>query len=324
MKLKMFPITFIVSTIGLIFSLYNIYGTEPLFECGKNCSIFADFSFMGLSLWYFGAAYFLLVIVLSICRTFFLSRFLLIIITSTALLADTFLLWIMIKTTPCYYCMIEGVLIFLSYCICRHERRNLQYFLTDLNTSKGTKTFVMGAGNNGSSWLPMLMSVFINVVKYIWIIFFIMLIGAAINQNQSASSLINSPNPTVKIYFSPSCKACKELVGTEYMNKSIEWVPVEENAGDIWKIISIKEELAKGKNLYEALLKTEDAKLFPSAFDYLRHISTQIDIWINTAKVRNRTDVVPYIEVFGSPKFVDKSFIGSESKYCSNGSLCNE
>lgn len=324
MKLRMFFITFIISLIGLVFSLYNIYGAQTLTECERNCSIFADFSFMGLSLWYFGALYFLLIMLLSVFRTFFLSRFGLKIITSTALFADTFLLWIMIKTAPCYFCMFEGLLIFLSYIVCRYERNKLKYFLADIkNSGSRSKNFGMST-NSVTEKVQLFCSVIVDFVKYSWIILFVMLIGVAVNQSQDTSPVTGNVNTATKIYFSPSCKACKELVKTEYLNKNIEWVPVEENAGDIWKIILMQESLKQGKNLYEALLQTEDTKYSPTFFDYFKYLPTQIDIWINTAKVKERTPVVPYIEVFGNPKSVNTSFIGTENTYCGNGSLCTE
>lgn len=315
MKLRMFFITFIISLIGLVFSLYNIYGKQILIGCERNCSIFADFSFMGVSLWYLGALYFLLVMLLSMSRTFFLSRFGLKVITSTALFADIFLLWIMIKTAPCYFCMFEGLLIFLSYIACRYEGNNFKYFLADIKNS--------GMGiSSVTEKVQLFCSGIADFVKYSWIILFIMLAGVAVNQSQDTNPVIENVNTATKIYFSPSCKACKELVKTEYLNKNIEWVPVEENAGDIWKIILMQENLKQGKNLYEALLQTEDTKYSPTFFDYFKYLPTQIDIWVNTAKVKERTWVVPYIEVFGNPKSVNTSFIGTE--YCSNGGSCVE
>ena len=52
---KFLPISFVIAVLGLFFSVYNILSVF-LFEkvCTDNCSVFANFTIMGFSLWWLG------------------------------------------------------------------------------------------------------------------------------------------------------------------------------------------------------------------------------------------------------------------------------
>lgn len=269
---KFLPVSFGVSVIGLVFSVYNILnGFLSEQACETNCSVFADFTFMGFSLWWLSTLVFALILILSLFGFAYCIR----IITAAALFCDLFLFVIMLKTAMCIMCVGAGVLFALSYYAIRYEnRRPIEPY---------PKTLLLT----------------------VWGILFIALLGSALNASQKAFPLVSAEKATTNVFFSPSCAACKKLIAAEHGNRHISWYPVEENENDIWRIIFIKECLQAGDTLHQALLKAEEAKPEQKVglFDALdaEYFRMQFAVWKNSAIVKRRSAVLPYMEVFGAP-----------------------
>lgn len=270
---KFLPISFGVSVIGLVFSVYNILSTF-LFEeaCTEHCSVFANFTFMGFSLWWLSTLVFAAILLLSLFGFAYLIR----LITAAALFLDLFLFAIMLTTTLCTMCIGAGILFACSYYAVRYEnRRPIHPY---------PKTVLLTA----------------------WSVLFIALAGSGINAAQNPYPLLESENAAANVFFSPSCPACKQLISAEFGNKRISWYPVEENENDIWRIIYMQERLAAGDTLEQAFLKAERDRpeekigIF-SALDW-DYLTMQYAVWKNSAIVKRRTSVLPYTEVFGTPK----------------------
>lgn len=269
---KFLPVSFGVSVMGLAFSVYNILSSFLSGEvCETNCSVFADFTFMGFSLWWLSTLVFALILILSLFGLAYCIR----LITAIALFCDLFLFAIMLKTAMCIMCVGAGVLFALSYYAIRYEnRRPIEPY---------PKTLLLT----------------------VWGMLFIALIGSAVNASQKAYPLVSSENAAANVFFSPSCPACKKLIAAEHGNRYISWYPVEENEDDIWRIIYMKHCLQAGDTLYQALLKAEEAKPEDTVgfFDALdsEYFSMQFAVWKNSAIVKRRSTVLPYTEVFGAP-----------------------
>lgn len=269
---KFLPISFGVSLIGLGFSVYNVLNSYLSPEtCTANCSVFANFTFMGFSLWWVSTLVFAFILILSLFGLAYWIR----LITAAALFLDLFLFVVMLTTTVCYMCMGAGVIFACSYYAVRYEnRRPIEPY---------PKTLLLTA----------------------WGILFIALAGSAVNASQDAYPLVQAENPTTKVFFSPSCSACKKLIQAEYANKNIAWYPVEENEDDIWRIIYMQERLLAGDNLYQALEKAEQAKPEEKAglLDGLDgdYWHMQYEVWKNSAIVKRRSTVLPFAEVYGVP-----------------------
>ncbi len=270
---KFLPISFVIAVIGLFFSVYNILSVF-LFEkvCTDNCSVFANFTIMGFSLWWLGAIFFAGILILSLFGCAYVIR----ILTAAALFFDIFLLLIMVNTTLCIVCIIAGILLACSYYAVRYENRR--------PIAPYPKTLLLS----------------------VWCFLFVLLIGSAINANQRGVPFIEIENPSTKIFFSPSCTACKDILEKEHTNKNIAWFPVEENGNDIWRIMYMWERLEAGDTLYQALLNSEKRKPeehvdFFDVFSF-RYFVIQYRVWKNTAIVKRRTSFIPYIEIFGAPK----------------------
>lgn len=302
---KFLPITFAVSVIGLCFSVYNILSSF-FFEqtCTTACGLFANFTIMGVSLWWVSAIFFTVVLILSLFGFAYSIR----ILTAIALLVDVFLLFIMLNTILCLLCICVGILVACSYYTVRYEnRRPLDPY---------PKTILLS----------------------LWTVMFVLLIGSAINANQRGISFANVENPTTNIFFSPSCPACKKILMAEHKNKNIAWYPVEEKENDIWRILFMQERINAGDTVSQALLKAEENKPEEKVelTDMLRlnYLVMQYKVWKNTAIVKRRTQAIPYIEVFGTPKEyqnsirleqspvtqndtqIVKSLIGQENELC--------
>lgn len=270
---KFLPFSFAVSVIGLCFSVYQIL-SMLFFEqtCTDGCSIFASFTIMGVSLWWFSAFFFMLVLILSLFGFAYIIR----ILTAIALTVDVFLLFVMLNTSLCLLCICAGILVACSYYAVRYEnRRPLEPY---------PKTFLLS----------------------LWCILFVLLLGSSINANQQGISFAKVENPTTNIFFSPSCPACKKILMVEAENKNIAWFPVEENENDIWRILFMQERINAGDTVYQALVKAEEnepeKRVELMDILSLKYFVMQYKVWKNTAIVKRRTSVVPYIEVFGVPK----------------------
>lgn len=281
---KFLPISFGVSVIGLAFSVYNVLSTFWFAEvCTDHCGVFANFTFMGFSLWWLSTLVFAAILLLSLFGFAYLIR----LITAAALFLDVFLFLVMLTTTICIMCMGVGILFAFSYYAVRYEnRRPIQPY---------PKT----------------------VLLTVWCILFIALAGSGINAGQKAYPLVQAENATANVFFSPSCPACRQLLLAEYANKNISWYPVEENEKDIWRILYMQERLTAGDTLEQAFLKAEQAKpeekagLF-SSFDW-DYFVLQYEVWKNSAIVKRRTSFLPYTEVLGVPKTFGKPEISLQN-----------
>lgn len=299
------PITFVVSVIGLCFSVYNILSVLLFGQtCTESCGLFAHFTIMGVSLWWVSAVFFAVVLILSLFGLAYLIR----IITAAGLFVDVFLLFVMLNTSLCILCVCAGILVACSYYTVRYEnRRPLDPY---------PKTFLLS----------------------LWTIMFVLLLGSVINVNQRGISFTKVENPSTHIFFSPSCPACKKILMAEQDNKNIAWYPVEENENDIWRILFMQERINAGDTVYQALLKAEENKpeerVELTDMLRLKYFKMQYKVWKNTAIVKRRTQAIPYIEVFGVPKDyknpvrleqsaavqnqtkIVNSLIGQENQFC--------
>lgn len=275
---KFLPISFLVSCLGLAFSVYNIISVffQEDFCFLENCSIFFNFSIMGFSLWWLGALFFATVLICSLFGLALVIRF----ITALALLVDIGLFFIMINTTMCVKCVCMGILLALSYYCIRYEnRRPIEPY---------PKTLLLT----------------------VWTIFFIAVLGTGYAFSIDGYAIKSGKNSTTNIFFSPSCPACVKLVEAEYNNPHIAWFPVEEDENDVWYILYMDNRLKAGDNLLQALQKAKNSNIAEelSLFDVLDtdYLFMQYKLWKNSSIVKRRTNTIPYIEVLG----VSKELIG--------------
>lgn len=268
-----YPKSFLISFLGFIFSTWNIVGASADYCPTGSCTLFANFSILGISLWWFGAFYFAILLTLCLFGLARIAKPL----TTFGLISDLILLLIMLFTIPCNFCVIIAIFIGLSYLSIRYETRKI------------THTFP----------LPKLL--------ILWGLILIMVCGNIFINSIATWKLVPAKSTqNIQVYFSPSCEACTKLIQQQWDNPNIAWYPVQENEDDIWFIKFIQNAYENGDNLNEALMKSKSSPLIAEAsiFDCfsIEHWVLQLRLWRNAAHImRSGQNNLPFIEYNGLP-----------------------
>ncbi|MBO4316724.1 MAG: hypothetical protein J5855_00380 [Mailhella sp.] len=261
---------------GMLFSLWNIFGDTSALCVTEGCSLFTDFKIGAFSLWWLGVAGFALLIASAVLGLGKTGRFL----AACGVLADSFLLLVMVFAAPCANCLIAGALLALAY-----------YFYLRDPAEKGR-----------SGMSPVLC---------LWLALFVVNAGAAASESLGPWALkvngdgLASADAGVQIYFSPSCPACKKLVSAQGKAEGIAWYPVAENADDIWRVLDMKRKIEAGEGLYLALLSASSLDTGGRGIrDMLdpESLLMQFRLWRNSAHVlKGGSKRLPFVEFRGAP-----------------------
>ena len=269
-----------VSAAGLLFCLWvaSTGGKELCLTDG--CSLFQDFRIAGISLWHAGAAFFTLLLLLCLSRRLETARLL----ASLALWADAALLAVMVFTSPCANCLIVGSIIATSrYVLHLHEKRK--------------KTPYSLAA---------------------WCLLFICCTSGLAKELAGPWSLTETASPQTRVWFSPSCPACRSLASNASSFASTAWNPVSENTRDIWVIAEMTRLFHAGRPLPEAIAEA-DASVPPLPdFEGLLSYRTgllrpemlllQFRLWRNKAHVlASGSPRIPLVEFSGIPAFMQEN-----------------
>lgn len=213
----------LAATVGIFFCTLNALGIET-FCVTSGCAITADFSIFGISLYFFGAAAFGGFIAVRLLGT----RKWTLMYALAFLVADIIFLAAMSFMAPCLSCLIVAALIFLLA------------VLSLLDVRKDSLPTTTKA---------------IHYSLVAWMIF------ASPNTLNVASELLG-PSPIhgtakapIKIFFSPTCPACKDMV-VEVMESSPDNValyPVGKDQVDMEKICALSCKYEESENIQLAL-----------------------------------------------------------------------
>ncbi len=268
--------SFFLSLLGVLFSLWNALDAASVPCMTAGCTLYQTFSLGGLSLWWVGVATFLLLGLLSLGGYGGAGR----IVAGLALLADCLLLLVMILTLPCLACLLEAVL--LAGC----------YF-----TFRTAPERVSGRKRPFSALLG------------VWGILFILAFGFAV-RGEVQPWAIQEPNSSegtpVRVFFSPSCSACRQLVTgiSEADSRRIIWCPVAEEEKDLAVILNLQQRLnISGAALSTQFLSALEAEPL-SMTDMLRPsiLLLQFRLWCNQAHVLSSGEGrLPLVEFMGVP-----------------------
>ncbi len=264
---------------GLIFCLWVLTTGGEALCVTDGCSIFHDFRFAGYSLWEAGAALFSALTLLCVFKLTLLA----LLASGAALLADTFLLGVMLFTAPCLNCLIVGAFTAVCYlCILNGNRRGKE---------------------SGRSLLACL-----------WTLLFLFNIGGLVKDVSEPWAVISPAKPApVNIWFSPSCPACLRLLEHFQSFPDAAWHPVAEDARDIHVIHAMMRNLEQGMPLPEAAEKAGAAIPAPFAEDPGTRLAMirpsmlllQFRLWINQAHVLEAgSGRLPLLEFAGMPSFL--------------------
>ncbi len=272
----LYILSLLVVAIGIAFSAWNVFAKESVFCVTDACHVVDNFVIFGLSLWVYS-------LVASVVLAFLLLRKktkLALVLLALALLGDTLLLVLMLFTAPCFNCLIIA-LIFAVLCA-----------LLALHENKKIVLAIVG----------------------VWGLLFIINAGAIVGTLAKPYAIyanpanVNDPqNATMRIYFSPSCPSCKELVnllGTldATTQGDISWYPVTESSADIALVRQMSEKIASGMDLKDAFNETIANPETFAIDNVVDDFIMQIRLLINQANLSDRgTTRIPFVEYTGMP-----------------------
>lgn len=213
------PVPLLLALLGAAFCAWSASGNALNLCFTAGCSLYQDVTIAGISLWWVGVAAFCFLGFLAIIGRPWLG----IIVSGLFLFIDVLLLLLMMLTAPCVGCLGAALLFALCYMAFRQTalRRDVRM---------------------GRSWLA-----------YAWVILFIVNVGAVVRAETGTWSILGPHDATVRVYFSPSCKACRETVHALSGRVHVAFYPVAENEADVLTIHAMKLAIDKGASIYDAL-----------------------------------------------------------------------
>jgi len=216
--------TLFFALLGLIWCGYMAFPTGNPAPClSSGCALFRDFRFVGVSLWWVGGAYFFLLAILCLKGNRSAVR----ILAMLALFADAFLLLVMFFTASCVDCLVVGAIMGLCY-------------YTSLRPSPDS--WFTGTEATPSILLP------------VWFGLFLGNAVLAVDERIPQYALGNTRTSEVRVYFSPSCKACREAISA--LGNAAALYPVMENEQDFDAIVRFAALLKVNVPVHEAILRS--------------------------------------------------------------------
>lgn len=211
----------------------------------SGCAVFKGTSFLGISLWWWGAACFFALAALIFAKCSPLARPL----AATAVCIDIFLLGWMALTATCANCVIAGTLFALTFlCLYGGDIR------------KKTAPLLIGI-----LWIAALTP---NLV--------------AIAQESVTPWAISGPTESpVRLYFSPSCPACRKALTDLEVNEGVSYVPVTKNRTDVLRMLVVTKALEDGKSLHDAVLLSDATEPDVDALSFSDAFSLRMKLFMN-------------------------------------------
>lgn len=254
---------------GLAWCGYVAFPTGNPAPCATSgCALFRDSRFAGLSLWWVGGAYFFLLAIVCLRGNRPLAR----LMAMAALFLDSILLVVMFFTAPCFDCLVVAVFLGLTY-----------YHLRS-------------TGDGGWFVTPQAPSLLLPV----W---FGLLLGNAVlaaNEQLPLFSMGNTRSTDVRIFFSPSCKACRVAILAS--GNAAALYPVEENGEDMDSIIRLGALLKANVPMREALPRSIDPNEPVPHLPFYERILLSVQLVRNKAVVlRQGFRALPMIQINGMP-----------------------
>ena len=232
----------------------------------SGCALFRDAALWGISLWWVGCGAFLFIALLCLRRLRSLALF----FTGFGLLLDCVFLAIMAATAPCVSCLGAALFFGLLY----YALRRAEPFGHTANTT--------------------------SVLLLLWLVLFCAVGIAAANEHMGGWALYGATNaPERRVYFSPSCPACREAVAA--FAATAAFYPVAERDADVAVIAAMQRALASGAGIQEALAfgRENPAQQIGARELLLLHVC----LWRNKGEVlRQGFTKLPLLLVNGMPQ----------------------
>lgn len=261
-------LTLLFALLGLAWCGYMAFPTASPPPCATSgCALFRDTKFAGLSLWGVGGGYFFVLAVLCLRGRQVLARQL----SLLALFLDALLLLVMFLTAPCFDCLVVAALIGLGY-----------YSLI----------------GSGEGWFQEASKT--SILLPVWFGLFLGNAVLAGNEMLPAHSINGKNKADLRIYFSPTCPACREAL-TAFGDKAVLY-PVLEGEGDMAPLLRLEAFLAAKMPMAEAVERSLDpAEPVPDLSFYRRALLELQLVRNKAALMRQGFRALPLIQVNGMP-----------------------
>ncbi len=214
---------FFLTLVGAAFCVTAALGGADPLCVTEGCNLTHNVSLFGVSLWWFGTAGFLVLAVLLAARQARLALH----IAGMGVLVDCLLLGWMALTLPCVNCMIAGALFAL-----------ILFF----QVRAQDPSFPLRKNGYG--------------LLLAWLLLFSPCAFSATSELLAQPwPILGSPDAPVRLFFSPTCPACKDAVQTTLKNDSsfIAFIPIAEHDGDEALIQELRNRLLASKKPAESL-----------------------------------------------------------------------
>ena len=135
-----------------------------------------------------------------------------------------------------------------------------------------------------------------------WLVLFVVNAGQVVRMQGEVWSISeNSDQATVRMFFSPSCSACREGIGILSGSVDVAFCPVAENDADVARVERMLLLLEEGKTLKEAVAACQNVEEpGPWAFLHPGQWGLRLRLQRNRAHIFNAgSRTVPFFEYHG-------------------------
>lgn len=254
--------------LGLSWCGYIAFPTSNPAPCATSgCALFRDSRIAGLSLWWVGGAYFFLLAIVCLRGNRSLAR----LMAQVALFLDSILLGVMFFTAPCFDCLVVAVFLGLTY-------------------------YCLRSGDGSWFVSPQAPSMLLPL----WTGLFLGNMVLAANEQLPQYIIGNTRSTDVRIYFSPSCSACRAAILAS--GNAAALYPVAETSEDTDSIIRLEALLKANVPMAEALPRSisPDEPVPYKPFYERMLLSLQL-VRNKTVVLRQGFRALPMIQINGMP-----------------------
>lgn len=262
--------------LGMLFCIWTALGNEVAFCVTAGCSLYQDLVIGGLSMWWIGTAAFGVLACLALLGAVPAGHFL----AGMTLLGDIFLLLLMALTSPCVSCLVVACFFALTY-------------------------WLFGRARHRDDRRPQERSLLLCV----WLVLFVVNAGQVVRMQGEVWSISENPDQaTVRMFFSPSCSACREGIDILSGSVDVAFCPVAENDIDVARVERMLLLLEEGKTLKEAVASCQNVEEpGPWAFLHPGQWGLRLRLQRNRAHIFNAgSRTVPFFEYHGLPAMLKK------------------
>lgn len=271
------PVPLFVALLGVAFCAWSASGNALNLCVTTGCSLFQDLTVGGISMWWIGVAGFGILALLALSGRPGLG----LLGAGVGLVLDCLLLVLMLLTAPCAGCLVAALLFALTYAAFRQHA-------APRRQARLGRSFLLAT----------------------WTVLCIINIAGIARSALGTWPLYGAEDSSMRIYFSPSCSACREAIAALSGKANVVFFAVNEDDRDVTTIALMEKALARGATVQAALtsaLAVERPTGEVSQYS-LSMLALRFRLLCNKARVFAAGGQLPYFEFKGLPAaFTDKN-----------------